>query len=589
MPTLSIGDALKLADQHQRAGRLDEARRICGLILSQAPDDPAVLYHVGVLARGRGELQEALKLLGRAARLAPQIAQYQQELGKLLIQTYQFAEAVTAFGAAVRSSPQMPQAHVGLGNALFMAGRPDESVQAYQRAIELGGADATTHNNFAHALRAQGRLDECIAEYERAVQLQPDYAAADSNRIYALLFDPKCSQEKLREQMAQWNNRHGRPPAGSLMPHVNEPDPDRRLRIGYLSPYFFAHAESFFVVPLLKQHDHRQFEIFCYSNSFHSDAVTNALQASADGWRNIGAITDAAAAAQIRKDRIDVLVDLAMHMAQNRLPMLAHKPAPVQATWLAYPGGTGLEAIDYRITDPFIDPPTAPGGPIVEEPFPLPDCWCCYDPLCDLPLSEPRMDGPICFGSLNNPCKLNPSLLQLWGKVLRAVPDSRLAIQVISDHQRRQVLRVLEDAGVAPRRIELLDFFSRPDYLRAYDRIDICLDTLPYNGITTTCDALWMGVPVVTLIGKTPAGRAGLSILASVGLGELAAHDPDQFVAIATKLAGQRPRLAEWRRTLRQTIQQSPLMDAPRFCRNMERAYREMWRNWCVGKKSPGP
>jgi protein O-GlcNAc transferase len=587
MPKLSIGDALNLAAQHQRAGRLDEARRICGLILAQAPDDPAVLYHVGVLARERGELEAALKLLGRAAQLAPDIAQYQQELGKLLIQTYRFAEAVTAFREAVRWAPQMPQAHVGLGNALFMAGRPDESVQAYQRAIELGGADATTHNNLAHALRAQGRLDECIAEYQRAVQLQPAYAAADSNRIYALLFDPKCSQENLREQMSQWNQRHGRPPAGSVMPHDNEPDPDRRLRIGYFSPYFFAHAESFFLVPLLKQHDHRQFEIFCYSNSFHSDATTNQLQASADEWRNIGAITDAAAARQIRQDRIDVLVDLAMHMAQNRLPMLAHKPAPVQATWLAYPGGTGLQTIDFRITDPFIDPPPVQGDPIVEKPFRLPDCWCCYDPLSDLPVSKPRMDGPVCFGSLNNPCKLNPPLLQLWANVLRAVPKARLAIQVISDHHRQQVLYVLENAGVAPQRVELLGFFSRPNYLRAYDRIDICLDTLPYNGITTTCDALWMGVPVVSLVGKTPAGRAGLSILSNVGLGELAAHDPDQFVAIAAKLAGQRPRLAEWRRTLRRTIQQSPLMDAPRFCRNMERAYREMWRNWCVGKKNP--
>jgi predicted O-linked N-acetylglucosamine transferase (SPINDLY family) len=314
-----------------------------------------------------------------------------------------------------------------------------------------------------------------------------------------------------------------------------DPSPDRRLRVGYVSPDFYGHAECFFVLPLLKSHDRKHFEIHCYSSVRNSDKATGFLKSLADFWRDVAEKSDEQLADKIRADRIDILVDLSMHMAFNRLLMFAQKPAPVQVTWLAYPGGTGLDAIDYRLTDSVIDPPGVDAF-CSEKSIRLADCWCCYDPLGDVPPAAKRSDGPITFGSLNHPCKLNKPTLELWAKVLQA-------------------------------------------YLRLYDRIDICLDPLVYNGITTTCDALWMGVPVITRVGETGPGRAGFSLLTAVGLADLIAGSDEQFVSIAVKLAADPTLRGDFRTSLRDRITQSPLMNAPRFARNVESAYGQMWRN----------
>jgi len=277
------------------------------------------------------------------------------------------------------------------------------------------------------------------------------------------------------------------------------------------------------------------------------------------------------------------VVDPGMHLPLNRATLFAHKPAPVQMTWLAYPGGMGMDAIEYRISDPWIDPPGMDESCYHERTIRLPQTWAVYNPLDEIEPARPREAGPIRFGSINAPCKHNEPLLRLWGRVMQAVDGSRLMIQAIGQGQRRRIGELFASMGISPHRLQFVPRMPRPQYLRLYDRIDICLDPLPYNGITTTCDALWMGVPVVSLQGKTAAGRAGKSILENVGLGELAADDPDQFVRIATTLAKDLPRLAELRRTLRQRISRSAMMDAPRFAREMEKAYRLIWENWCRG------
>ena len=293
-------------------------------------------------------------------------------------------------------------------------------------------------------------------------------------------------------------------------------------------------------------------------------------------------------AERIRSDRIDILVDLALHTANNRLLVFARKPAPVQVTWLGYPGTTGLSAIDYRLTDPYLDPPGLFDAFYSEESIRLPDTFWCYDPLTDQPPVNalPALEnGFITFGCLNNFCKVNDGCLALWAQVLQAVPQSRLLLLAPRGQAREHVLARLQQEGIAAPRVEFADRQPRLEYLKLYHRIDLGLDPLPYNGHTTSLDAFWMGVPTLTLVGKTVVGRAGWSQLCNLGLKELAAETPEQYVALAAELAADLPRLQELRGTLRQRMLRSPLMDANRFARHVEQAYRQMWRRWCQQTK----
>ena len=357
------------------------------------------------------------------------------------------------------------------------------------------------------------------------------------------------------------------------------------MKIGYVSSNFYRQAECFFVAPLLEHHDHEQFEIHCYSSVNRPDAITAQLQTSADVWHDVLRMSNETLAESIRAEGIDILVDLSMHMGNKRLTMFACKPSPVQVTWLAYPGTTGLDTIDYRLTDAHMEPLGADDSWSSEQPVRLPDCWCCYEPLGEYPAVNPLPaieNGYVTFGSLNTPMKFNEPLLQTWAKVLAEVPRSRLLLLGSEGAWQEFVRSIFAAAGVEPDRVS----FAKPcpwvEYLNLYRTIDIGLDPLPYNGITTTCDALWMGVPVVSLLGHTPAGRAGLGLLRTVGLPELVAATENEFVRIATELAGNRPRLIELRSTLRERMQGSPLMDGRRFARNVEAAYRTMWQRWCA-------
>jgi predicted O-linked N-acetylglucosamine transferase (SPINDLY family) len=340
---------------------------------------------------------------------------------------------------------------------------------------------------------------------------------------------------------------------------------------------------------LLAAHDHERFEIFCYSNVANPDATTDELRGHADAWRSITGVSDEDAARQIAADRIDVLVDLTMHMEGGRLPLFASKPAPVQICWLAYPGTTGLHAIDYRVTDPHLDPPGSDQSVYVERPLLLPDTFWCYASRCSAnvgPLPADRT-GVVTFGCLNNFAKVNGDVLDLWARVLGEVEGSRLVLLAPEGTARDRVRGRLEGAGVDAARIEFVGRRPQLDYMESYQGIDVALDTFPYGGHTTSLDALWMGVPVVTLVGDTVVGRAGVCYATNLGLPELLAHTADDFVRIARELATDRDRLRALRASLRARIEASPLMDAPRFARNLEAAYRGAWREWCAGARKP--
>jgi predicted O-linked N-acetylglucosamine transferase (SPINDLY family) len=435
-----------------------------------------------------------------------------------------------------------------------------------------------------NALKDQGKLEEAIACFRRALEVDPGCIQAHSSLAFALSFCPGYDTKSICEEAFHWNQRFALPLAHEIHPHSNDRSPDRRLRIGYVSPDFRNHCQAFFTTPLLSSHDHQAFEIFCYSDVVRPDRITARLRSCTDRWRDITGLSDEQVAQRIRQDEIEVLVDLTMHLEGSRLLVFARKPAPVQVCWLAYPGTTGLSTIDYRLTDPHLDPPELFDRFYIEESVRMPDTFWCYDPLTDQPAVNilPALNnGYVTFGCLNNFCKVNVDVLRLWAHVMKSVDRSRLLLMCPEGSSREHVHDILQREGIERQRTSFVAFQPRSTYLQLYQNIDIGLDTFPANGHTTSLDAFFMGVPVVTLVGDTAVGRAGLSQLRNLDLPELVAETDDQFVQIAAELASDLPRLNALRGGLRDRMRLSALMDAPRFARNIESAYRQMWQRWC--------
>ncbi len=332
----------------------------------------------------------------------------------------------------------------GLGHQ--EAGRLELAEEVYREILARDGNQAGVLNNLANVLKDSGRIKEAVDCCRKAVAMEPGNAAIHSSLCYKLHFHPEYDRAGLFKELREWDRRHGGKPAA--VKYENDRSPDRRLRIGYVSPDFYGHAECFFVLPLLEGHDRRAMEVHCYASVRRPDKATELLKSCAHIWHDVHDLSDDELAKKIRGDRIDILVDLTMHMAFNRLPMFAQKPAPVQVTWLAYPGGTGLSAIDYRLTDNWMDPTGEADEFYAEQSVRLPDCWCCYHPLGGVPPAAAREREAVTFGSLNNPCKLNDSTLRLWAKVLTSVRDSRLFLLVESERQRQQIGQMMARVGV---------------------------------------------------------------------------------------------------------------------------------------------
>ena len=570
-------------------GQFDEAVVAYRRALELKPDYPEAHNNLGDALMDRGQPGDAIAACRRALELKPDFPEAHYNLGNALKERGQLGEAIANYRRALELKPGSPETYNNLGIALWDRGQFDEAIAAYRHALDLKPDLTEAHHNLGNALRDQGELDEAIAAYRRALDLKPEHGWVHSNLIYTLNFHPGYDAQAIARECARWEQQHAAPLRASVRPLGNNRDPARRLKVGYVSANFFAQAESYFIVPLFEAQDHRLHEIHAYSDAQRPDPITGRLKDSVDVWRDVRGLSDEQLARQIREDNIDVLIDLNMHMGRNRLPVFARQPAPVQVAWLAYPGGTGLRGIGYRLTDSHMEPSGAKPAWPAEEPVRLADCWCCYHPVVESPeVNElPALSaGGVTFGSLNSFIKINARVLTLWVRMLEAVKGSRLLMLCPEGRTRERVRAFFGAQGIAPERVELAGFVPRWEYLMLYQRIDIGLDPFPYNGITTTCDALWMGVPVVTLPGLMPASRAGLSLLSTVGLAEFAVNSEEDYVQLAVKLAGDVPRLAQLRATLRPRMQSSPLMDAPRFARNVEAAYRSMWQRWCAGQNA---
>jgi predicted O-linked N-acetylglucosamine transferase (SPINDLY family) len=515
--------------------------------------------------------------------LRPDGAVYRNNLGQVLDRLGRRDEATRCYETAIELDPDYAEAYNNLGHALAREDRLAAAEARYRDAIRLDPAYAEPHTNLGNLLKDRGELDAAVAAYRRAVALRPDLSFLHSNLLLTLHYHAGFSPRDLAREHRAWAERHVGPLAAARRPHANAPEPDRRLRVGYVSPDFREHPVGRFVLPLFSEHDRRQFEVLAYSDVTTPDAVTASIRNHTDRWRDIAPLGDEQLADVVRTDGIDILVDLAAHSGRNRLLTFARKPAPVQVTYLAYCSTTGVDAIDYRLTDRFLDPPDQPTD-YAETSLHLPHCYWCYSapPLANPePPPTERAPGPPTFGCLNNFAKVTDVTLDLWARLLERVPEARLLVYARGEPHRDRVRRALRAAAVAESRAAFVGHQPLADYLTTYRSIDVALDPYPYGGGTTTCDALWMGVPVVSLAGRTAVSRAGSTLLSHVGLERLIARNAEQYVELAAALIWDTSGLAALRQELRSRLEASSVMDATQFARDVEAAFRTMWRAWC--------
>lgn len=583
--SFSANETVAQAMQHYQAGRLQQALDCCQEVLCQHPDLAEVHHSLGALLVELGRLDKAAEAFEHAVRLRPAWAEPLHRLGDVLQEQGRLAEATRTFEQALSLEPGSARALGNLGAVLEQQGRFDEALECYRRALAVRPDSAPVLNNLGTLYYQAGRLDEAIAAYRRAVALQPNFAVAGSNLLCCLNYVEGLDPAAVRAEHEVWAQQHAVP---ALTVHSQEPDPERRLRIGYVSPDFRAHSVAWFIEPVLRSHDAERFEVYCYASVARSDEVTARLKRLCPHWREIRHLTEARAVEAVRADGIDILVDLAGHTSHNRLLLFARKPAPVQVTWLGYPNTTGMRAIDYRLTDVWADPPGTTEAWHTEELVRLPRCFLAYQPPGESPdpgaLPADRAGG-VTFGSFNNISKVTPETVSLWAEVLRGASGSRLLLKsgaLAVESVRQRLADQFGEHGVAPDRLQMHGAFpSHWNHLEMYRQVDIGMDTYPYHGTTTTCEALWMGVPVLTLAGRTHVSRVGASLLENAGLGELVVDSRERYVRLALALAEDRARLRQWRAGLREQMARSALTDAARFTRNLEEAYWRMWRRWC--------
>jgi predicted O-linked N-acetylglucosamine transferase (SPINDLY family) len=632
----NLGIVLKdqgLHEQAELALRQEEA--------AASPRPPApvgaaeVFIHGNALAES-GRFTDAITAYREAIGQNPDFAEAWCNMANALVEENQLDAAITAYRKAILIKPDLPQAHHNLAKAFYDKGELDPAIAANRRALELRPDYTAAYRDLANCLFEAGNIDEAIATYPRAINNDPaSNARTDSDLIYTLHFHPDHDAQSIAAATRRWNHLYAESLVPSIHPHSKEQgrddsqprralryseDPDRtpidpslrcrsepgfdenylavksdhvpsdpttnrRLKIGSVSPDLRNHVVGLNLMPLFREHDHQQFEIVCYSDAVRPDLSTQWFQQHADIWRNTSQLSDEQLAQQVRDDGIDILVDLALHTRQNRLLTFARKPAPVQVTFAGYPGTTGLTTIDYRLSDPYLDPPGMDESIYTEKTIRLPNSFWCYDPgdCRDIPVNPlpAQHSGSVTFGCLNNFCKVNAFILGLWARVMLRVPDSRLLLLAKQGGHRQRTIDYLSSRGIAASRVEFVSFSPRRDYLMRYHRIDLLLDTFPYNGHTTSLDSLWMGVPVVTLVGKTAVSRAGWSQLSNLGFTGLAAQTADQFVEIASALANDCSALQQMRNSLRSRMESCPLTRSDAFARDIESAYRQMWRRYC--------
>lgn len=584
------------------------------------PGNEEVWYNLGCAYTDLHNYESAIKSYEQALSLNPRHANSLMNCGNALLALTQYKEAEKYYRLAVEHHPEMAEAHNNLAITLNAQGRKQEAADCFEQAlsinpdnfdalsnygvllVQMNQADrarkllehcyavaphfAAGINNLGHVLKEQGKIKEAITFFRKAIETDPNYAAAQSNLLFCIQFDPDISMAEIKAEHEKFGQLHGTP----LMPywpkHKNMPNINRRLRIGYVSPDFRGHVVSYFIEPILANHDRQQFDIYLYSNAAKHDKKTPELLAYANKWRDISRLPDNLATELIELDQIDILFDLAGHTAGGRLLTFARKPAPIQITYLGYPSTTGLVAMDYRLTDAFADPIGTSEEYYVEKLLRLPNSLWCYRPPVEAPEPGPLpalTNGYLTFGSFNAVGKIGPAVIALWAKLLKAIPDSRLLMTAIAGKSIQENIREqFAQHGVASDRLEIHDRLATEAFWKAVQQADIALDPFPVGGGTTTCETLWLGTPVLTCIGDTFLSRAGYSLLNAAGLGKFAAHSEGEFIDIARRWAADLPGLASLRESMRSKLSTSALIDEKNFTKNLEQLLKTVWHEWCV-------
>jgi protein O-GlcNAc transferase len=543
---------------------------------------------IGVIYQSKGRPDEAIAYYQKALDADPKFAMAYYNLGNVLFSTGSYDEAVNCYQKALQLHPDYARAFCSLGLALQEMGNFDDATAYYQKALQLDPTLAEASNNLGRVFQARGRLDAAEIYYRRAIELRPDDPVPYHNLVFLMLYDSRYDAGAIHSEHKEFARRFEGPLLPGLEAYANDKSVGRRLKIGYISPDFRRHSVAYFIEPVLAAHNREHFEVFCYSSVCREDEVTDRIRGRADQWRNIAGTSDRKTAENIRLDGIDILVDLAGHTSNNRLLLFARKPAPVQLSWIGYPATTGLSSMDYKIVDNYTDPPGMTERFYTEELIRMPESFLCYLPDSEVPAAGalPALEsGHVTFGSFNNFAKVSLEVISLWSSILQNIPGSRMLIKAksLSDRSTREyVTDMFVKNNIGINRFELMPHESSYNgHLNIYKRIDIGLDTFPYNGTTTTCEALWMGVPVITLAGNTHASRVGMSLITNIGLPELVATTTEEYLAISVNLANDLKRLQSLRQGLRDMMTRSPLTDAGRFTDNIESCYKSIWQRWC--------
>lgn len=590
------------------------------------PDAPIIQYNIANALSDLGRLDEALDHYSRAVGLDPayvdayvgrarvlyMMKKYEQactdyrevlairsdhcdaayNLGTTLAELGQHEEAISCFRMAISLSPGKRDTWLALGNYLSTrvdkgdSSGLDEAISCYRKVVSLNPHDGNTRLRLGKMLLTYGKVDDALHEYRQVMEHCSDPCDANSCFLMALQYHPAPMLQDLYEESAHWHRKFAAA-VPKLASHRNRRDSDRTLRIGYVSADFHRHPVGFLLMPVLYHHNADRYEVYCYSNKAHSDVFTKRLRSYADNWREIADMSDETVQDMVVADEIDILVDLSGHTSGNRLLLFARKSAPVQATWLGYFFSTGLTEIDYIIMDDTAVLPMEEQW-FSERVIRLPDTRFCYEPppyAPDVAALPALGNGWITFGSFNNLAKVTPQVVRLWARVLRSVPGSRLLIKSVAFENicgRDHILQQFLAEGIAPERLMLRSKSAHIAMLAEYGDMDIALDPFPFNGGITSCEALWMGVPVLTLTGDRPIARQTTGFLRTIGLTDFIARTENEYCALACRWAGDIHELAMIRRGLRRLMTNSLLCNGKRFTDNLEHAYREMWRTWCA-------
>lgn len=592
--------------QHHGAGRLDEAEALYREALAAEPESMDALHFLGVIALQRGDPARAVELISQALSRNAANAPACNNLGLALAALGRRDEAVLRTLEALALQPgyadalanlerllkgQAPRTEADrdalmiLGGAHSSANRLDEAADCMRRILAREPADANAHNLLANVLRNQARHREAIGHYELAIAHDPNPVLAFQNLLFCMMCMGEFSAADIHAKHREFARRFEQPLLAARPAFANTRDPDRRLKIGYLSPDLRANVVGHYMQAILENHDPARFEIYGYFAGASADGVTQRIATLVDHWHEVRPLSDDELVALVRGHGVDILVDLCGHSPGNRALALARRAAPVQVNYLDYSATTGLSSMDYRLTTEYCDPRGIADQYYSERLWRLKDTYWTYNPTVRLPVTAlpSQANGYVTFGSFNLYYRITGEVLDLWSRILQAVPRSRLVIVgVAPGSTQAALLERLDRAGIARERIDVHGVVSYEAYHQLMGGVDIGLAPFPYNGATTLMDCAWNGVPVVARAGgETFTTRLGCSVLAAMGLDELIAAGADDYVRIALALASAPSRLAELRRTLRPKLEASPMRDFPGFTAALESAYRAMWQAWC--------